>query len=301
MLLVMLGAVLLMMRQVQQPAAIEFFDRVFGDGAARPAKRPGTGEPRPIRIASVSTVDSPESDAGEKDDRRGAGERPVRRSLDEALWEPVKDNAIFLPVEQPAWFSLLRQAQSSTPAELAAESMGDVTYAQLIDQPDVYRGQVVTTKGYVVRESIKPAPENDFGIRDLHQLIVAPRGGGEWPIVVYALTVPDGFPRGDGLREAIVVEGFYFKNWSFPYDGGMGLAPVIVAASIEWRRATSSAHAADAAAVPERGELTTEVIGGAAAALGAAALFVVWAARQTRRPRRAAGLSPDLSGLESDE
>jgi hypothetical protein len=197
---------------------------------------------------------------------------------------------------------LLRQARDSSLSELAGQSAGGVTYAQLIDQPDAYRGQSVRVTGRVVRESIKPVPKNDFGVTELHQLVVAPRGGGEWPIVVYALELPASFPRGENLKEDVVVDGLFFKNWSFPYEGGMGLAPVLVTPTLDWAGADSRDATLVGKVKPAAvgGLSSFQVATGGILAGAAAAALVVWAAMQTRRSRRSLGSPPDLSGLESD-
>jgi hypothetical protein len=292
MLLVMLGAVILLMRQVRQPAAVEFLGRVFGEDGVRSNKQAPVDAESPVRIASATLS----ADGG------GEASSDKAPPLDEKLWEPVKDNAIFLPAEQPAWLALLRQARDSSVSELANHSLGKVAYAQLIDQPDAYRGQSVRVTGRAVRESIKPVPKNDFGVTELHQLVVAPRGGGEWPIVVYAIELPAGFPHGENLKEDVVVDGLFFKNWSFPYEGGMGLAPVLVTPTLDWTGADSRDATLVGNVKPAAvgGLSSFQVATGGILAGAAAAALVVWAAMQTRRPRRLLSSPPDLSGLESD-
>ena len=84
----------------------------------------------------------------------------------------------------------------------------------------------MTLRGTALREEPITARENDAGIDGYQRLWIAPDGGGRFPFVVYCLQLPEAFPRGDGLHEPVVVTGLFFKNWSYAYDGGMGLAPV---------------------------------------------------------------------------
>jgi hypothetical protein len=203
--------------------------------------------------------------------------------LDEKLWGPVKDNATFLSAEQPAWFGLLQQARDLSLTELAESSVGNVV------------------EGRILRESAKPVAENDFGLQTLHQLWLAPRGGGQWPIVVYAIELPPGFPRGDNLSEDVVIDGLFFKNWSFPYNGGMGLAPVLVTPTLAWNSANGgNANGVAPLKVAEAAPATSKLMVGAFLAGAATVAFVAWAAMQTRRPRRAFQTPPELSGLESE-
>jgi hypothetical protein len=171
----------------------------------------------------------------------------------------------------------------------------------LVNQPDAYRGRAVGVTGRVLRESTKPVAKNDFGITELHQLILAPRGGGPWPIVIYAIELPARFPRGDNLSEDVVVDGLFFKNWSFPYEGGMGLAPVLVTPTLAWNspnggNADGAGPETAAAAAPA----TATLVVGSLLAGGVAIAFVWWAATQTRRPRRSFQTPPDLGELESE-
>jgi hypothetical protein len=209
-------------------------------------------------------------------------------------WAAVKDNALFTAAEHEAWFLLWDEARRFSPAELAAQANTELTYAQMVNQPDVYRARPVRVRGRVLRESVKRAPKNSLGISQYHQLVLAPAGGGDWPMMIYCLELPAGFPRGDGLKVDLAVVGLFFKNWSYPYDGGIGLAPVLIAKTIDWnpppiqtglnRRAHSG---------------STLWIGGAVAASGAG-IFLVWVVSQTRRPKPREASRPDFGELRTD-
>lgn len=277
-LLLLLGLVIVMIRQLDRPEAGVMLGRVLGianQPAGAVAAPPGEVE----RVQAPAT-------------KRQGDAALSKPPLDDA-WDVVKDNALFAPREQAAWFQLFERVESTPPEELSSEAT-PVTYVQLASQPDSYRAAPVRVRGRVLRESRKTAPENSAGIESYHQLWLAPVGGGDWPIVVYSLALPDGFPRGDGIAADVTVEGLFFKNWTFAYDGGMGIAPVIVTSEVEWS-APVSAKPQAAAAVDTR--WLAFGIGGAALA---ATAFVVWAIRQTRRPRIVRTDRPvDLSHLEA--
>jgi hypothetical protein len=156
--------------------------------------------------------------------------------LDQQLRE-IQDNTSFRPQEQAAWFALLTRLQQSTPSSLSQQSMGTLSYTQLLQQPDVYRGKIVTLNGTVLREERLHVPENSVDIHTYHRLILKPAGGGEWPFVIYVLKLPAKFPHGDHLRAQIEVTGYFFKNWSYSWGDGLGLAPVVLAANIHWVQA----------------------------------------------------------------
>ena len=175
---------------------------------------------------------------------------------------------------------MLEQAQA-TADDASGTAPPEAAYAQLVSQPEAYRGQPVRVRGTVVRESVKRVAENDLGLTEYHQLVIAPRGGGEWPIVVYALELPQGLPRGDGLREPVTVDGLFFKVWSFAHDDGAGLAPVIVAQAIDWQPPKDAPRESNTIAP---GSLWPGLVVAAAFAAG----VVAWVSWQTRRPKQSA-------------
>jgi hypothetical protein len=279
MLLLMLGAVILLMRQVKQPATVEFLGQVFNSSAteadSKKSLQPGDNRasPNKAEMQDASTARNPASDGA---------------------WDAVKDNATFVPAEQEAWFLLWDEVARTPAKELERQAVGPVTYAQLVNQPKVYRGLPVRVRGRVLRESVKQAPENSLGLGEYHQLVLATIGGGDWPMMVYVRELPEGFPRGDELKVDLSAVGLFFKNWSYPYDGGMGLAPVIVADTIDWRPAT-------APVAPAASPLSTKGIWvGGAAALMAAIGFTSFVMRRTRRPAVGSAETPDFERLETE-
>ena len=163
----------------------------------------------------------------------------------------IKDNTHFRAQENPAWFAILDSLRQSTLAAIAERSVGEVTYAQFISQPDVYRGQVVSVRGTVIREERLDAPPNDLDLTGYHRLIIRPEGGGNWPIIAYVLELPTDFPRGDKPGKEVAVVGVFFKNWSYAWEQGLGLAPVLLAKSISAPpRKTSHTTSPSAAQAP---------------------------------------------------
>lgn len=139
-------------------------------------------------------------------------------ALPSELLETIDDNAPFTKAESDAWFALLQRAGR------AESPVGPlVSYSQLRSQPDTYRARIVRVRGTVRRvEEVTPA-SNDAGIENLYRLVLQEEGGSVWPTMVYTLEPPDSeapFPT--------TIDGYFFKNLSYQYDGGMGTAPVII-------------------------------------------------------------------------
>ncbi len=272
-LLAALALVSAAISRTRQPEFAEQLERVF-----TPPQ-----EPAPVGLLETETLSiSPKSVP--------AGLEPIESAAAEVSGlEAVQDNTYFRPAEQPAWFAMLGRVRDTPEESLAASAVEGVGYAQLIQQPDVYRGRALTVRGTVVREEPAEAAENEASIDGYHRLWIAPRGGGNWPFVAYCLELPEGFPRGDALREPVELTGLFFKNWSYAFEetdgeNGLGLAPVVLAKTVAWTPQP---------AVPLRRQSAGDA-GWTTVLLAAsvAGLVSAWAWRRTRRQSRLASSTP---------
>lgn len=335
-LLVALAAVAWMMQAVTQPRAIDGLAAAFGlrRHAADPAPRAfaaavdggdaGASFDAPAE-SPLATATSPQPPSAEdfaasapREDvgsaaagpaawppsSSAAAERPAAPSRPASdPWSAVTDNAVFLAEEQAAWWELLGRVGGGAPRREPADAAQggppeETSYVQLLKQPAAYRGQLVRVRGTAVRcESVRPAA-NPLGLTGYDRLWIAPVGGGEWPLVVYAVDLPPEFPRGAAIREAVEANGYFFKVWSYPYPGGMGLAPVLVSGEVRWRSAEARRRPA-ARGAPGDWPLWA----GGGLVLGA--LATAWAGWRTRRRRSpaapAAAVALDEHALRRDD
>jgi hypothetical protein len=300
MLLIALGLVVTAMRQLQQPRTAQRIGQLFArpgqeatppslgylQGSSETTAEPATAEPpaaAPPFAAGQAAVLVPAEPAVKN---APSGEGPGDR------FTQVQDNTYFRPAEQQAWFELFAQLQKLDPQQLQERTVGELTYAQLLKQPEVYRGQVVTIRGTLRREEVQTPAENSIGLEAYHRLIIQPRGGSVWPWVVYCLELPEGLPRGEGLQTPITVTGFFFKNWSYAWQDGLGIAPVVLARDVQWEPSSVA---------PSPRPTTRRAWGWAL--LGAsvwAAVVVWWALRSSRRLRSASPQAPTLPDPRTD-
>jgi hypothetical protein len=224
--------------------------------------------PEPL-TGKLGQADRSESEGGRSDQSL---------PIDSELLNQIKDNASFRPQERAAWFALFGRLEALSNAALHASSIGQLSYAQLVSQPDAYRGRMVTIRGTAIRAEVEHPTDNPLGLAEYYRLWLQPAGGGEWPFVVYALQLPDRFPRGDRLRLPVAVTGYFFKNWSYSWGDGLGLAPIILAAGVDWTPPIATRQP-----VPQVG--WSRLALAVAATIGVALLVLLLAWRQTaRRP-----------------
>lgn len=198
-------------------------------------------------------------------------------TLDEAaVWlspealAPVRDNAPFRAAETDAWFALLAALQeadltNNTPA-------APVTYTQLVNQPQAYRGRTVRVRGTVERVEPQQPAENELGIAEYYRVILRPAGREVWPVAVYTLEAP---PTSQGASPASAT-GVFFKNLSYQSAAGAGLMPVVLAKAVDV--APVAGRAVVSRRAPNAQELTIMV----ATAAAIATAVVGWIALRGR-------------------
>ncbi len=226
-LVIALGLVVIAMRQLGKPQTAENLGRLF-------LEQPPIKEDVAIVSTPRSVRTSPNLARREQIDSRTAEPRVAHAALGNLA--QVKDNTFFRPQEREPWFSIFDHLLKTTAEELAEDTIGALSYAQLLQQPEKYRGRVITLRGIVARCEVQYPEENELGITSYFRLWIRPEGGGQWPFVVYCLELPNDFPQGDNLRAEIEATGIFFKNWSYPYDDAMGVAPVVLAKGVQWRQ-----------------------------------------------------------------
>ena len=314
-LVLALGLVVLLINVVRSPRAVQMLGLFFG--GKQQAQQEGD---RPVAADRAQQRPSPAPAAAQRN-RFPAHQADAVKGLAD-----VKDNAPFRSDENEPWYQLLGILHNSDAETLAAGSVGELIAVQLLEQPDVYRGRLVDVRG-TARQAIASDPLSArldsqellrmyfhpltefpaFALRtaitqrflpDYHRVVVQ-QPGAAVPIVVFTLGVPDGFPTGAAISEPVAVSGgYFFKNWLYAAEDGIGVAPVVLAREIEWRPTPPPA-------LPQPPP-TSDI----ALALALALLFAVaatfWLVRRSRKLSRAAsrgpahdGSPPDLSSLDS--
>jgi hypothetical protein len=248
-LLVMsLGVVIIVTRHLRQPETAERFAQVFADQAAPFAV---SGEQNREQAASAinphrqpadtMVIASPTDNAPPSGASQISGD-PRREALD-----VIRDNTYFRNAETPAWFELIARLQKATSDELVSSSLGEVTYVQLVDQPRAYRAKVVKVLGTARQVTEQIPAKNDLGLESYYRLVIQPSDGTQWPFFVYCLDLPEYFLKSENLAIDVAATGYFFKNLSYRWQGGVGIAPVILAKSVTFVVDGSNSSAAAAA------------------------------------------------------
>jgi len=168
----------------------------------------------------------------------------------------IKDNQPFRAREAAAWFNLLSVLRDAKPAELESRA-SQVGFAQLYQQPDAYRGQLVTFSGFIRRVTLREVGKNKEGIKAYYELVLKPQAGPPRPVMAYVLRLPEELKsKGEDVNEPIQLTGFFFKNWVYAGKNATYIAPVLLARDVRW-----SPPVVEPAYVPPWGLVVAVVLG----------------------------------------
>ena len=156
--------------------------------------------------------------------------------VDAKLLQQITDNSRFRDEENPAWFNLFGVLKRTDQSKLRQASIGRVSWLQLNEQSDEYRGELVTVRGTIRRANQVGCVKNDEGIEGYERVWIWPDDKPDQPIVAYCLQLPQGFPTGMELAERAQVTGFYFKRWLYLGKNDLQTAPVLLAKTIAWQK-----------------------------------------------------------------
>jgi hypothetical protein len=188
--------------------------------------------------------------AGESDSFVAVTPSPQPTGWEDAL-SRVEDDTLFQrPAEREAWRLIEDRVRQIDPAELRRQSLGEIGFTQLFQQPDAYRGQAVTLRGRVMNAARAEVQLADGERGERFVLWLLPAGGPTLPIVVYTQSLPAGFPpieRLPGgqltkLREDVTVTGILLKRGSYHATDGPRTAPVVLAYMPDWVPPISAAR-----------------------------------------------------------
>ncbi len=208
---------------------------------------PGGVEPRHVEPQQVVMALAKEDDADVpptgliSTELLPSGERAYFPGVRPDYLSLVRDDTVFRPVESDGWFHLFALLAATPADELTRASEVRVGYLQLSQQPNEYRGRLVTVSGVARAAKLVEAPRNAFGVTQYYQLWLQPnRTVGEL-IVLYCLELPEGFPLGEELDQQCSATGFFFKRWAYASQGGITTAPLVIAKTLDWKPAPVAA------------------------------------------------------------
>ena len=192
-----------------------------------------------FRIAATKRPATPYTlgEKGRDQEEKHPGEAsPETWATPEAL-SAVEDNSPFRASGFEAWKQIHERLEEESLSQIQSEEAPSVQFGQLFQQSDLYRGKLVTVSG-TVRRCVKIPPNKlDDHAGDMWQLWLF-GGSDNFPMVIYCLDLPEGFPVADQMAQKVTIRAVYFKKWVHPSKSGATTSPLLLAKTFAW---TSSA------------------------------------------------------------
>ena len=170
----------------------------------------------------------------------------LQQVVDQLALAEVSDDATLGGQDYLAWFRLLEVLRDTPADELRDAAQQEISHVQLDEQPDYYRGRLVTIEGNLITGYHVEAPRNPVHITGYYVLWIQPLGAPRELIRAYALELPVGFPEliepeRDGvleplLRERVTLTGYFFKRFLYSTESRLELAPLILAKTVGWEQ-----------------------------------------------------------------
>lgn len=152
--------------------------------------------------------------------------------IDPVLYAAVKDNTLGVKsFERDAYYTTLTRAR-----DLASAKGRDVAYTVLMINPNEFRGKLITIEGEATRLWKLPVSPNDFGIEELFEVWVMTSDSGNRPYRVVCTTLPEDVPLVEKAERPIQVRvtGYFFKREGYQSEGGLTVAPLLLAGNLQW-------------------------------------------------------------------
>jgi hypothetical protein len=148
--------------------------------------------------------------------------------IDQAITARVADGTVWRSGDFEALYLFLKDSENID------DSTGPmVGVLPLLQQPDIFRNQIIRSRGRVARSERIVASANVQGITEYWQLWVRPADGTDRPLVVITQSVPAevaavGEQVIDQNGPDVVIVGRFLKRLAYRSSRGADLAPVIV-------------------------------------------------------------------------
>jgi hypothetical protein len=166
----------------------------------------------------------------------GAHEPGDSVEIPPALLQKVRDESVGIRnAERDAFFEMLARARDLPAGVLDRAASRTTTYGELMNDPERFRGKVVSIEGELRRFIPMPAGENERGFDALYDAwLFTDDAGRKSPYRILCSARPDGFPAGDGVRERVAFTGYFLKRCAYETAHGLHSAPLLLAREPRW-------------------------------------------------------------------
>lgn len=228
---------------------------------------------------------------------REAARRSTR--FDKRVLSTVKDNTLGIRRDEAeAYYRLLDHVRRVSSTDLDRAAATDVQYINLMTEPDRFRGEPITIQGDLWRLYEFAAGPNDRGLTTLYEAWILTGDSSNHPYRVVCTSLPHTLTPGENLRQPVRVTGCFFKREGYQSQGGIHVAPTLLAPTVTPFRPAGAMPPTDA---------IMPYLTGLVTAVGLALLVTLLAltlgdrrVRRTARQRTLNEPAPSFAGLDAE-
>ena len=137
--------------------------------------------------------------------------------------------------ERDAYFTVLAKARDLPLATFDQAARRDLGYTELFNDPESYRGEVVTVSGQLRRLMPVAAEDNSHGFETLYEGWLFTDDSGSNPFRIVFCRLPEGMPTGERVRAFVRFTGYFFKRTGYQNKAGdLHAAPLLLGQSPHW-------------------------------------------------------------------
>ncbi len=284
-MIVMLGVIMLLVARARDASSWRW---LTGDSPVRSA------EPAALAAVEASVVAADPTVGGPTD------EDPQEADAAREEFQVVTDKAPLSKEEMPAYWRLMAWQQHQTIAEMSKRANANVTFQQLWQQPEKWRGRLIEIPVLHLRQTaqVEDLADNALGLNRMYEVWGWNTESQPYSYWLVCPQLPPGMPSGQNIYAEASFVGYFLKLFPYEDHEGKTLATPLLIGRIVWHSMPD--------AVPAYGN---EWIGPWLIAGGAAVLFAIrlglrwtgfWPARSKSAMRRAGDPSAVEAWLDRD-
>jgi hypothetical protein len=189
-------------------------------------------EDDPLKSDEFRLVRSGDESPGTPDSsNRQAGDGEAGLKFPREWFAGVQDNTVgILAKEAAVYYAVLNRLRDATLTDVeAASESKEVSFAELFNDSDLFRGRFLTLAGTLRRWQKLPPPSDRPDAPPVYEgWFFTEDGGPLHPYHIISVESPPGLPEGDQIAVSVKITGCFLKKSSYRTLRGMNSAPILL-------------------------------------------------------------------------
>jgi hypothetical protein len=147
-------------------------------------------------------------------------------------------------LEFDALIEVLTQTWYTSPGAFEKAARKDLSFTQLFQNPEQYRGEVVHLEGRLrlLQRWDPPLMAREAGVPAMYEAAIFDDASGSNPYLVFVMDRPDKIPLNEKVNETVAVDGYFYKKWRYKSldsfkPNEFRDAPLLIGRSLKVRKA----------------------------------------------------------------